>query len=1041
MAGLLVGASIFSGSTLSVAQPRPIENPLLAELEWRQIGPYRGGRSCAVTGVYGDPNTFFMGTTGGGIWRTKDEGVTWDCVSDGYLKTGTVGSIAVSESNPKVIYAGMGEHAIRGNITPGDGVYRSDDGGDSWRYLGLKETQFIGKVRVHPKNPDVVWVAALGPVFGKSKDRGVYKSVDGGKSWKKTLYVDDVAGAIDLSIDPNNPNVMFASTWEAWRRPWELVSGGPGSGLYQSVDGGETWKNISKNKGLPGGIWGRIGVSISAVDSNRIYLFIEAEAGGLFSSDDAGKSWELVNDSAGPRQRPWYYSNVFADPVDKDTVYVLNVQYFKSTDGGKTMRASVAGHSDHHDMWIDPADNKRLIIASDGGACVSTTGGGDWTAQDYPTGQFYHVTTDNAFPYNILGAQQDNSTVRIPSRTRGAGITTEDWTSTAGAESGYVVAKPDDPDVVFGGNYGGDLSWLNHRTNMSRQVDPWPDNPIGRAALEAVERFQWTFPIVFSPHDPNTLYVGSQHVLRSRDMGGSWERISPDLTTNDASKQQSSGGPISKDNTAVEVHCTVFTIAESPVQKGVIWSGSDDGLIHVTVNDGLSWQNVTPPTMPKGATVSMIDASAHQAGRAFAAVNNYRQNDFKPYAFVTDDFGKTWRNMNAGLPEDDWTRVVREDPADENVLYCGTEAGVYVSVGRQKWMKMGGIPDAPVHDLVLKENDIVIATHGRGFYVFEDRQILASLMQPINEIKMFPGMGDATRFGPVGSGEVGKNPEGSGLKVIFWSPKEEKDGTITMKDAEGYSVAQVKVSTIKKGFNTAYLFPSYPGMQTFNGLLMWAGYTGSLKAPPGNYDLELTLEGKDQVIKGEGRWMNNPGSSATDAEMTEKFVLSRKVADLATDVNRMVLQCRGYRTAIQENVKGTKTLDDKATFALHLLDSIEDALNQGKAKAGQDLLNYPPRLNNRLAALLGYIQSGDFGPTKQSYSVLESLMPLYTAEKERFDEFVNKIIPDLNSALKAAGKPELAPEFEELRPGRGGVSGGRFEQEFPGQDEDGREAA
>lgn len=1020
------------------AQPYRVEDPRLAQLQWRSIGPWRGGRSSAVTGVNDNPKTFFMGTTGGGIWRSTDEGETWIPVSDGFLKTQTVGSLAAAPSNGKVIYAGMGEAAIRGNITPGDGVYKSVDGGESWTHMGLAETQTIGRIRVHPTIPDIVWAAALGPVFGPSKDRGVYKSTDGGKTWRKTLFVSDVAGAVEIALDPKNPDILFAATWECWRRPWEMVSGGPGSKLFKSTDGGEHWTDVSRSKGLPGGVWGRIGISMSPVDSNRIYMMLEAAEGGMYRSDDAGKTWERTSGDAGPRQRPWYFSNTYADPQDKDTVYVMNVQYYKSTDGGKTFRPGVAGHSDHHDMWIDPSDNKRLIMANDGGAAVSTNGGSRWSAQDYPTGQFYHVSTDSAFPYNILGAQQDNSTVRIASRTNGNGIGSADWTSTAGGESGYVVADPLNPDIVYGGNYGGDLSWTNHRTRMGRQIDPWPDNPIGRGAIEAVHRFQWTFPIVFSPNDPNVMYTGSQYVLRSRDRGASWETISPDLTTNDPKKQQSSGGPISKDNTAVEVHCTVFTIAESPVESGVIWAGSDDGLIHVTRDNGTTWTNVTPPDMPKGATVSMIDASALAKGRAFAAVNNYRQNDFRPYVFVTEDYGKSWKNVVDGIPGDIFVRVVREDPLIEGTWYAATEEGVYMRSRGHAWVKLGGLPDAPVHDIALPGREMVIATHGRGFYVLDNRFIFDAILAPESRLTVMSAIGDPSRFGPVGVGEVGKNPAGYGLRVDIWAKQKETNAVVTLKDKDGYAVARQKVSEIAPGYNQVYLSPSYPGMQSFTGLLMWSGYTGSLKAPPGLYTVEVAVDGLEQPVTSPARWMNSPGSTATDAEMVAKYELSRQVADMATECNRMVLQCRGYRTAIQESVKGDAKLEKLASVPLQVLDAVEASLNQGKARAGQDFLNFPPQLINRLAALLGTIQSGDYGPTKQSYAVFERLGWLYKAERDRFDDFVGKSVPTLNAALKAAGRPELAPKFDELRPARGGAGSGpqdENQETAPGQGE------
>ncbi|MBX3115093.1 MAG: hypothetical protein KF836_11050 [Fimbriimonadaceae bacterium] len=1003
-------------------------HPILADLKWRSVGPYKGGRSSAVSGVIGDPKTFYMGTTGGGLWKTTDEGETWACVSDGYFRTGTVGSIAVAPSNTNVIYVGMGEHAIRGNITHGDGIYKSEDAGKTWKHMGLEKTQYTGRIRVHPTNPDIVWVAALGPVFGKSPDRGIYKSTDGGKTWKKTLYVGDETGGIDLTIDPKNPDNMYAAMWEMNRRPWTFNSGGKGSGLWYSKDGGVKWEDVSRRPGLPKGLLGKIGISYSPVDNTRMYSVIEStEGNAIYSSDDTGKTWTKTSDNANLLQRPWYYNYIYADPVDKDTVYVLNVSYGKSTNGGKTFSMGSAGHSDHHDMWIDPSDNTRLVMANDGGAAVSVNGGRRWSDQDFPTGQFYHVSVDNAFPYNLLGAQQDNSTVRVPSRTTGLGITSDDWTNTAGGESGYAVAKPDNPDIVIGANYGGSMVIRDHRNNMSWSIDPWPDNPLGRGAFEAVERFQWTYPIVFSPHNPNVIYVGSQHVLRSTNMGQSWERISPDLTTNDVSKMQPAGGQITQDSTGVEVYCTVFTIAESPITRGLIWAGSDDGLIHVTRNDGANWINVTPKGMPKNGRVSMIEASPFRPGTAYAAVNNYQQNDFRPYIFVTRDYGATWTEMVSGIATDDFVRAVREDPSAEGVLYAATEVGVYTSSG-STWSKMGGLPEVPVHDLVVKGNDLVIATHGRGFYILDNLMPARNLANAdVNKVTVFPAFGNPTRVGPVGVGDVGKNPSGSGLQVQFWSPEEADTAQIIIRDQEGFAVASTKTS-VRKGLNAVYLMPNYPGMQSFRGLLMWSGYTGSLKAPPGKYKTQVVISGS--TYAGVATWSNHPASTATDEEMVAKYKLSREVADATTEANRIVLRCRGWRTAIQESIKGSSTLEKTAKPILEMLDQIENALHQGKAKSGQDFLNYPMQLNNRLAALIGNVQSGDFGPTKQSYDVFAILKALLDVEIARINAVEKDLVPEFNTLLKANGRPELAPKFEELMPARGGASDANPFQEY-----------
>ncbi|HJP84173.1 MAG TPA: hypothetical protein VJ835_11795, partial [Fimbriimonadaceae bacterium] len=617
---------------IGVAHAQTVTPELYGGMKWRLIGPFRGGRSVAVAGSVQRPKEFYFGATGGGIWKTTDSGETWRPVSDGFLTTASVGALAVAPSNADIVYAGTGERDIRGDISHGDGVYRSDDGGKTWLNIGLAETQTISRIVVDPTNADRVYVAALGHVYGRHTARGIYRSLDGGKSWEQVLKGTDRAGAVDLVVDPANPKVLIAAIWEAWRTPYLLNSGGPASGIYKSTDGGSTWVPLTQNSGLPKGVLGKIGLSISPVDSKRYWAIIEAEDGGIFRSDDAGETWLKVNEDRNWRQRAWYYTHIYADTKNRDGVYVLNVGMGKSVDGGKTFSGVGTPHSDNHDLWIAPDDPSRMIESNDGGANVTLDGGRTWSRQEFPTGQFYHVVADNAFPYRILGAQQDSSTVRIASRTTSGGISSSDWTSTAGGESGFVASKPNDPDVVFGGSYGGDLSMINHRTGESRSVDPWPDNPMGHAAIDLEHRFQWTYPIVFSPHDPNVLYTCSQYVLKTTDGGQSWKKISPDLTKNDPSTLGSSGGPITKDNTSVEYYGTVFTLGESPKKKGVIWAGSDDGLVHVTQNGGGSWENVTPPTMPKWGLVSTVEPSPSEAATAYVAIDNHENDDYAPYA-------------------------------------------------------------------------------------------------------------------------------------------------------------------------------------------------------------------------------------------------------------------------------------------------------------------------------------------------------------------------------------------------------------------------
>jgi photosystem II stability/assembly factor-like uncharacterized protein len=702
-----------------------VDTAALSALTWRSIGPLRGGRSVAAAGSPSRPNEYYMGTTGGGVFKTTDGGANWAPVTDRYFG-GTIGAIAVSESNPDVVYVGGGEYPIRGNTSHGDGVYKSTDAGRTWTYMGLVDTRHISKIRIHPRNPDIAYVAALGPVFGPSPSRGIYKTTDGGKSWSKILFRNDSTGAIDLTMDPSNPEVLYAGLWTAYRKPWLLVSGGPGSGIFKTVDGGRTWKELTRNPGMPAGTIGNIGISVSGANPRRIYAQIEADSGGVYRSDDAGDTWTRVNADRGLRQRAWYYTRIYADPQDENTVYASNVSFQRSRDGGRTFQG-VGGipHGDSHDLWIAPNENQRMIESNDGGSNVSTDGGRNWTAQDYATAQFYHVTTTTHFPYRVCGAQQDNSTACIPSRSIGDADLAAFYDA-GGGESGYIAARPDNPDVIYAGSYGGYLSRKDTRTGIERNINPWPLNPMGHDAKDAKYRFQWTFPIVVSPHDPNTLFIGSSVVFRSTDEGTSWTAISPDLTRNDPATLGPSGGPITRDQTSVEYYGTVFTIAESPLEKGVIWGGSDDGLVHVTRNGGTTWTNVTPKGIPEWMRMSMIEASSHSKGTAYLAGNRFQLNDFQPYLFKTTDYGQTWVRITTGITPTEFTRVIREDPVRAGLLYAGTERGVWVSFSDGgTWQRLQrNLPPVPVHDLAVKEGDLVAGTHGRAFWILDDLSVL-----------------------------------------------------------------------------------------------------------------------------------------------------------------------------------------------------------------------------------------------------------------------------------------------------------------------------
>src|SRR3954452_18205479 len=764
---------------------------VLKTLKWRSIGPFRGGRVAAVTGVESRPNTFYFGGVGGGVWKTENAGANWQPVTDGQnFGTSSIGAIAVAESDPNVVYVGTGEYDIRGNVSHGDGIYKSMDAGKTWKHIGLENTRQIGRIRVHPKNPDLVYVAALGHVWGPNEDRGLYRSKDGGKTWDKILSHGPKAGAIELVFDPTNPNILYAGFWEVYRKPWDLESGGPGSGILKSTDGGDTWTDLTHNPGLPKGVIGNVGLSVSAANPERVYALLEAEEGGVFRSDNGGKTWTKVNDDRKLRQRAWYYGRIFADPKDANKVYATNVEFFRSDDGGKTWNTIATPPGDNHDLWISPSDPQRMIEGNDGGAIVSTNGGGDWSSEDnQPTAQFYRVALDEDFPYNAYGAQQDNTTVKTATRSASGSIGPRNWYPVGGGESGWIAPWPKDTNVVFAGSYDGLITRYDHKDGQTRNVTVWPDNEMGWAPKDLKYRFQWNFPLLFSAHDTDLLLAGGNALFASRDQGQTWKPISGDLTRNDKSKQISSGGPITKDNTSIEYYDTIFTVMESPLQKGLIWTGSDDGLIHLTRDGVQHWDNVTPKIAPEWIQINSIEASPFEAGTAYVAATLYKFDDNRPFLYKTTDFGKTWKQITGGIPATTFTRCIREDPNKKNLLYAGTETGIYVSFnGGEKWQSLQlNLPVTPIADLAIhkREHELVAATQGRAFWILDDTNLLAQLADTTaNEnVHLFAPkhtyrMAIARGFGRTSTNE-GANPA-TGAVVYYWL-KDKPKGDVTLE--------------------------------------------------------------------------------------------------------------------------------------------------------------------------------------------------------------------------------------------------------------------
>jgi photosystem II stability/assembly factor-like uncharacterized protein len=988
---------------------KPEEKPFKG-MKYRLIGPFRGGRSLTAAGIPGDPTTYYFGATGGGVWKSTDGAMTWSPVFD---KEGTssVGSLAVANSNHNVLYAGTGEACIRGNISHGDGVYKSLDGGKTWKNVGLKDSRAIGKIIINPNNPDIVFVAALGHPFGTNTERGIFRTTDGGKTWEKVLYKDEKTGGIDVAFDPHNPNVLFGALWQARRTSWSMESGGPGSGLYRSTDGGTTWKRLEEH-GLPKGPYGKIGVVVAA-NSDRVYALIEAHGaeGGLYRSDDGGDSWELVNPSHALWQRPWYYMHVIADPRDENVLYIMDVEAFKSTDGGHLFNRVKVPHGDNHGLWIDPMDTRRMIAANDGGVTVTLDGGKNWTHQDnQPTAQFYHVTTDTATPYRVYGAQQDSGTVAIISRSDSGSISYSDWYDVGGGEAGYIAPDPRDPEIVYAADYQGNITRYDRHIGQVKAITEQPELSDAHGAANLEHRFQWTAPVLISPHDPNTLYHGGERLFKTTDGGAHWQAISPDLTRNDKSKQKVSGGDITLDDSGTEYYDTIFALAESPLTKGLIWVGTDDGLIQLTQDEGKTWTKVTPKDLPEWSRVSQIDPSSHDAGTAYVAVDRHQFDDLRPYIYKTSDYGKTWTKLTQGIPETTFVRAVREDPKKRGLLYAGTEQGVFVSFndgGNWRPMQLN-LPTTPVHDLVVKGDDLVVATHGRSFWILDDVSPLrqysddiakkdAFLYTPSTAYRIQAGAsGDATP-----SRRTGQNPPAGAVIYYFLKdePKGDAETKIEILDASGnvirkYSSAEYasleeppdpddkkpeKEIKPEAGLNRFVWDLRYEEAHRVSGYYLWeygAGARGPV-AMPGHYQVRLTSGGQTQTAGFDLKL--DPRVQVSQADLEQQFHLMLEtrdelshVYDAVNQIQDVRLQLAGLKRRLPQNAS-TKTIVSAADDLEKKLVAVREDFVNLEISADEDSLAYPPQLDAKLAYLAMDAGSADSAPTEAEQQEFDKL--------------------------------------------------------------------
>ena len=1042
LATILISTVAFAQVKNTVTPPAPsdAEAVLLSKTKYRLIGPFRGGRSAAVTGSYKNKNTFYFGATGGGVWKTMDGGSNWKNISDKYFGS-SIGAVAVAPSDESVVYAGEGENSMRGNVSEGlGGMWRSEDAGKTWKNIGLKDGRHIIRIVIHPRNPDVLWVAVMGHLFGPNEERGVYKSTDGGKTWKRTLFVNNQTGCSDLVMEPGNPSVFYAGTWRLLRTPYSLESGGEGSGLWKSMDGGETWTNISSKKGLPKGVWGIVGVAIAPSNTDKIYCILENKDGGLYMSNDGGETWALQCSDNNIRQRAWYYTKVFVDPKNEHKVYCPNVNFMVSSDGGKTFKGMNTPHGDHHDLWIDPEDGNRMIVADDGGAQVSFDAANNWsTYLNQPTVQVYRISTDNAFPYRIMGGQQDNGAFRIKSRTYGAAITADDMENAAGSESGYVVADPLNPDITYGGNYMGSLQRLDHRTGESRAINVWPVDNMGAGADAAKYRFQWNFPIFFSPNNPKKIYAAGNHLFASEDEGKTWQMISPDLTTNDKKKQASSGGPITQDNTSVEYYCTIFTAAESATEKDLLWTGSDDGLIHVSKDGGKNWENVTPKDCPKAMMWNCIEIDPVKKGAAYIIGTRYKSDDFAPYIYKTEDYGKTWKLIVNGINRMHFTRAIRADRKRTGLLYAGTEYGMYISYNDgASWESFQlNLPVVPITDLAIKNNDLIVGTQGRSIYILDD---LTTVQQKspavlnknlhvfdVNPAYRMPGGGRRGGGGGMSGAPIanaGMNPpNGAVFNYYLKNVTDSSKLSIVLIDKNKKIIKTYSTSSkenkveVVNGMNQFEWDMNYTVAEKVDGLILWNGFVGGPKAAPGNYFAKFKSGADSTEVP--FTILADPNYKTLQAEYEEQFNHLITIRDKSSEIMKAIKNIREVRQQMNDFSARVgkndipKEIKQQIDTVNKQITVVEEALHQTKAKSGQDVLNFPIKLDDKLSSIYNAASAGQSGLSRQSKEAYAELVVKIDEQLNKLNKIMNEDVARLNQMIHEKLLPVIGLKKEE----------------------------